>query len=107
MKNYLFLIITFIFFSCQEEITLDLPQAEEKLVVEGAIEPGFPPYIILTKNQGYFDPININTYNNLFVNNADSVKVWCYNESGEKDRWVWACAGIGNRHGLMNHWSRK
>ena len=71
--------------SCEEEITLDLPQAESKLVVEGSIEPGFPPYVILTKNQGYFDPINGNTYNNLFVNNVDAVKVWCYNENGDKE----------------------
>ena len=49
MKKYLFL-ISIIFLSCQEEITLDLPQAEEKLVVEGAIEPGFPPYVILTND---------------------------------------------------------
>ena len=84
MKNYLFL-ITFIFFSCQEEITLDLPKAVNKLVVEGAIEPGFPPYVILTKNQGYFESIDINTYNDLFVNDIDSVKVWYYNENGERE----------------------
>ena len=84
MKNYLFL-ITFIFFSCQEEITLDLPKAVNKLVVEGAIEPGFPPYVILTKNQGYFESIDINTYNDLFVNDVDSVKVWYYNENGERE----------------------
>ena len=69
MKNLLFL-ICLIFLSCQEEITLDLPQAESKLVVEGAIEPGFPPYVILTKNQGYFTSIDVNTYNNLFVTDA-------------------------------------
>ena len=84
MKNYLFL-ICLIFFSCQEEITLDLPQAVDKLVVEGAIEPGFPPYVILTKNQEYFESIDINTYNDLFVNNADSVKVWYYNDNGEEE----------------------
>ena len=84
MKKYL-LILSCILISCQEEITLNLPQAENKLVVEGAIEPGFPPYVILTKNQGYFESIDINTYNDLFVNNADAVKVWYYNESGERE----------------------
>ena len=83
MKKYL-LILSCIVISCQEEITLDLPQAEDKLVVEGAIEPGFPPYVILTRNQGYFDPINQNTYTNLFVNDVDSVKVWYYNDNGIK-----------------------
>ena len=74
MKNkllYLFILLV----SCQDEITISPTYVETKLVVEGSIEPGFPPYVILTKNEGYFDPININTYNNLFVNNAN-VTVW-------------------------------
>ena len=79
MKKYLFFISIF-FISCQDEITLDLPQAENKLVIEGAIENGFPPYIIITKNQGYFDEISIDTYSNLFVNDIDSVKIWYYSE---------------------------
>jgi len=83
MKDYLF-VICLMFFSCQEEVTLDLPQADNKLVVEGAIESGYPPYVILTKNQGYFDPIDSNTYTNLFVNNVDSIKVWYYSYAGEK-----------------------
>ena len=69
MKKYLFIFSTLLI-SCQEEITLDLSQAENKLVVEGAIEPGFPAYVILTKNQGYFESIDSNTYNNLFVTDA-------------------------------------
>ena len=61
-----------------------LQQEEIKLVVEGYIEPGYPPYVILTKNQGYFDPINTTTYNELFVNNVDSINVWYFDESGLK-----------------------
>ena len=57
---------------------------QDKLVVEGVIEPGYPPYLILTRNQGYFDPIDANTYNNLFVTDADTVKVWYYDENGDK-----------------------
>ena len=85
MKNYLMIFFSLILFSCQEEITLDLPQSASKLVVEGYIEPGFPPYVILTKNQGYFDPIDPNTYNDLFVTDAESVIVWYYNDNGEKE----------------------
>ena len=70
-KNLIFIFI--ILFSCQEEITLELPQAETKLVVQGTIENGFPPYVILTKNQGYFETIDANTYNSLFVTDADTV----------------------------------
>ena len=58
-------------FSCRKEISLDFPPVLEKLVVEGAIEPGFPPYIILTRNQGYFETIDNSTYTSLFVQNAE------------------------------------
>jgi hypothetical protein len=82
MYKYL-LLISIILFSCQEEITLELPKADDKLVIEGSIENGFPPYIIITKNGGYFDAIDSDTYNDLFVNDIDSVKIWYFNE-GEK-----------------------
>tara|TARA_B100000401_G_C52759808_1_gene697564 strand:- start:19 stop:1083 length:1065 start_codon:yes stop_codon:yes gene_type:complete len=75
MKKYLFF-ITILFISCQEEITLDLPNGEQKIVVQGTIENGLPPYVILTKNQGYFEEIGINTYSNLFIDDVDSIKVW-------------------------------
>lgn len=83
MKKYYFILIV-LFISCEEEITLDINQASENLVVEGAIEPGFPPYVILTRNQGYFDPINENTYENLFVKDAE-IKVWTDNSEGGND----------------------
>jgi len=82
MKKYIY-IISLLLISCQEEITLDLPQSQDKIVVEGSIENGYPPYVILTKNQGYFDAIDSDTYNDLFVNDIDSVKIWYFNE-GEK-----------------------
>jgi len=83
MKKHLFF-ISIILFSCQEEITLELPQAETKLVVQAAIENGFPPYVILTRNQGYFEEINIDTYANLFVDDVDSVKVWYIDDNGDE-----------------------
>lgn len=55
---------------CEKEITVNIPDAEAKLVVEGNIEPGYPPIIMLTTSVGYFDPTDINTLNNLFVHNA-------------------------------------
>jgi len=84
MRYHLFFLLSLFLISCQEEITLELQQEEIKLVVEGYIEPGYPPYVILTKNQGYFDPINTTTYNELFVNNVDSINVWYFDESGLK-----------------------
>ena len=83
MNKYL-LLISIILFSCQEEITLDLPKADEKLVIEGSIENGFPPYVIITKNGDYFDPINSETFNNLFVDDIESVEIWYNDNEGVK-----------------------
>ena len=83
MNKYL-LLISIILFSCQEEITLDLPKADDKLVIEGSIENGFPPYVIITKNGGYFDPIDSETFNNLFVDDIESVEIWYNDNDGIK-----------------------
>lgn len=83
MKKYL-LIIIILFIGCREEITIDLPNPTEQMVVQGSIEPGFPPYIILTKNQGYFDPIDNNTYDDLFIKDS-TIVVWKKNNDGSID----------------------
>ena len=74
MKRYFLYFFTIsVLFSCRKEISIDFPLVPEKLVVQGAIEPRFPPYIILTKNQGYFETIDNSTYNNLFVSDAQII----------------------------------
>lgn len=73
MKNIFFFNLVFLalaFSSCEKEITVDLPQAESLIVVEGTIENGFPPIIFLSQSQGYFDPINAETLQNFYICDA-------------------------------------
>lgn len=56
--------------SCVKEVKVELPDYEPKLVVEGIIEKGLPPYVILTKSVPYFDTITDETLNNLYVRDA-------------------------------------
>jgi hypothetical protein len=56
--------------SCEKEITVDLPKAEPQLVVEGSIFPGEFPLVLLTRTQGYFDPTDITSLQNIFVHDA-------------------------------------
>jgi hypothetical protein len=56
--------------SCTTDITVDIPEAEEKIVIEGAIESGQYPWVIVTKNSNYFDPVDTNTIINMAVINA-------------------------------------
>jgi hypothetical protein len=68
--SLLIVLISLFLFSCEKNIDIDLPDAELKLVVEGSIEPGLPPFVILSKTEGYFDPVDINSFTNSFIHNA-------------------------------------
>jgi len=54
---------------CEKEITVELPDSEKKVVVEGVIEQGKHPYVLLTRSSPYFAPIADFT-DNLFVTDA-------------------------------------
>lgn len=56
--------------ACEKEITVDVPETEPRLVVEGTIEPGEPPIIILTRTQSFFAPTDLSSFAALFVKNA-------------------------------------
>lgn len=65
---------SFFLSSCERDVNIELPDAEQKLVIEGRIEAdgkdGIPPIVILTKSVGFFEPTDYNTVQNLFVHNA-------------------------------------
>lgn len=56
--------------SCEKEITVDLPTGEKKLVVEGTIELNENPVVILTTNSGYFEPTDLASVAATFVDDA-------------------------------------
>lgn len=59
-----------IFSSCEKNISINLPQPEEKLVVEGRIESGSFPLIILTKNSPFYTSFKTSDLSSYFVHNA-------------------------------------
>jgi hypothetical protein len=75
MKNILLLswgvFVTICFSSCEKDIDLNLKDAEPLLVVDGQIEDGQPPVIVLTKSLGFFNTITPQQLTNSFVRNAE------------------------------------
>jgi hypothetical protein len=75
MKNIACYLVAFfslmIFVSCQKEIEVNIPFEEEKIVVDGKIEAGLPPYVILTKNMPSFGTIGLSELTNLFIHGAE------------------------------------
>lgn len=66
----LFLSLSVFLISCEKEITLDLPPATPKIVIEGAIETNQYSYVYITKNMGFFDAVDTNTLQNILITDA-------------------------------------
>lgn len=56
--------------SCEKEVHIDLGSSAEKVVVEGTVETGLPPYVFLTKSIGFFSRIDLSTLGNSFLHGA-------------------------------------
>lgn len=67
---YSAILVLLMLVSCEKEVNIKLDDGQARLVVEGAIETGLPPYVFLTKSIGYFAKIDLNTLQNSFVHNA-------------------------------------
>jgi hypothetical protein len=64
------LTISIYLLSCEKEVNFDLGTSAEKVVVEGTIETGLPPYVFLTKSIGFFSKVDFNTLSNSFIHGA-------------------------------------
>ncbi|GHA59177.1 DUF4249 family protein [Pontibacter akesuensis] len=59
-----------VLFSCEENITIDLPEGKPELVVEGHIEQDAPPIIILTRTAPVFAEVSLQNLQDSFVHDA-------------------------------------
>jgi hypothetical protein len=57
-------------YSCEKDVDFPLSSSGEKVVVEGTIETGLPPYILLSKSIGFFSNVDLNTLANSFLHDA-------------------------------------
>lgn len=56
--------------SCVKDVKIDLPQYEQKLVIDGRIETGQPPLIILSKTQDLYSETSLEAFLNGFQSGA-------------------------------------
>lgn len=67
LRIYIGILLFALVSGCEKDITLDLPKGEDKLVVEGHIEQGSFPYVLLTRNTSFFGGASFTDY---FIHNA-------------------------------------
>ena len=71
MKLVLFCLLLFLFFTgCEKNISFDLKDAVEVLVVDASIENAKPPMVVLTKSLDYYSNINAAVLANTFIHGA-------------------------------------
>ena len=71
-KTLFFILLAMIFTQCQKEIEVELPDYEQKIVIEGSIENGQPAMVIVSRSIPYFSTIDIETLmNDVFITDAE------------------------------------
>jgi len=75
-------ILGFLLVSCEKDIDIDIPESEPQIVIEGSIENGRPPIVLVSKTRGFFEPTTpadiANSYiadATVFVNNLELTAV--------------------------------
>lgn len=58
------------FTSCEKDVDIKLDSGAPVLVVEGGIETGLPPYVVLTNTIGFFGQVNAAALQSSFVHGA-------------------------------------
>jgi hypothetical protein len=60
----------FVLNSCTKEVTIDIPGYEEQLVIDGQIETGNPPFVLLSKSKEVYAPTDLDAFLNGFITGA-------------------------------------
>ncbi|WP_276134516.1 DUF4249 family protein [Polluticoccus soli] len=90
------LFIVTLLVSCEKDVDIKLQDGQARLVVEGSIETGQPPFILLTKSIGYFAKIDLTTLQNSFVHGAE-VTLSDGNRTVKLREYSFDTSGLGNK----------
>jgi hypothetical protein len=56
--------------SCTKEVKIDIPGYEQQLVIDGNIETGMPPIVLISRSNNIYAPTNLQAYLDGFVTGA-------------------------------------
>lgn len=71
MKQFFSILIPALFLAaCTKEVHIDIPGYEPQLVIDGRIETGQPPIVLLSTSKDIYSPTDLNAYLNGFISGA-------------------------------------
>ncbi|OFZ41349.1 MAG: hypothetical protein A3D92_16900 [Bacteroidetes bacterium RIFCSPHIGHO2_02_FULL_44_7] len=56
--------------ACTKEVEIDIPGYEEQIVIDGRIETGYPPIVLISKSKDIYAPTDLNAFLSGFVSGA-------------------------------------
>jgi len=65
------LFLSMVIFACEREIEIDVPTSQTEIVIEGTIETGQPPVVLVSQTFGFFDPLSAEDVAGSYIDNAD------------------------------------
>lgn len=66
----IFLLIGMLAAACTKEVMVPIPNYEEKIVIEGRVETGMPPFVLISKTKDIYSPTDLNSFLNGFQSGA-------------------------------------
>lgn len=71
MKSIVYcMLLSIVLVSCTKEVQIDLPGYKENLVIDGSIETGQPPIVLLSTTNNIYSPTNLDAYLDGFISGA-------------------------------------
>jgi hypothetical protein len=70
MNKLFFIILILGITGCTKEVQIEIPGYEEQVVIDGRIETGMPPIVLISKSKDIFSPTNLDAFINGFISGA-------------------------------------
>lgn len=70
MKKIVYGIVLMVVAACTKEVHIDIPGYVQQLVIDGNIETGAPPFVVLSTTQDIYSPTDLNSLYSSFVSGA-------------------------------------
>lgn len=70
VTTYLSLAIALMLFGCTKEVQIDIPGYQEQVVIDGSIETGQPPIVLISRSKEVYAPTDLDAFLSGFVSGA-------------------------------------
>ena len=70
MRWWIYIALLGLVTSCTKEVQIDIPGYKEQLVIDGRIETGMPPLVLISRSKDVYAPTNLQSFLSGFVSGA-------------------------------------